>query len=138
VHLDVDLPFELTHALDVAAAVLPRGSALLVVSDFWDVPADDDDRLVRLGLRFDCTALVARDPWYDELPLRGFVTLRDAETSNTARLFLGARERAAYVKAVREREARLLERFAQCNWRAGIVDESDGRVALLRAFGVAA
>jgi uncharacterized protein (DUF58 family) len=134
-HLDIEAG-PLTRALDVAAAVLPRGSALLVVSDFWDLPAEDDDQLVRLGLRFDCTALVARDPWYDALPLRGFVTVRDAESADSARMFLGKRERIAYVHAVRRREAALLERFARCNWRAGVFDEADGGGALLRAFGL--
>lgn len=136
VYLAVEQPFVLTRAFDVAAAVLPRGSALLVVSDFWDLP-QDDDRLVLLGMRYDCTALLARDPWYDGLPLRGFATIRDAETSQSASLFLGKRERRRYRQAVRDREAFLLERFAEANWRAGVFDETDGRAALLRAFGVA-
>ncbi|HET9096265.1 MAG TPA: DUF58 domain-containing protein [Candidatus Baltobacteraceae bacterium] len=135
VYLEVEQPFVLTHAFDVAAAVLPRGSALLVVSDFWDLP-QDDDQLVLLGLRYDCTALVARDPWYDGLPLRGFATIRDAETGRSARVFLGRREGRRYEQAVRDREAFLLERFAEANWRAGVFDETDGRAALMRVFGV--
>lgn len=134
--LDVEAPFRLEQALDVAAAVLPRGAALLVVSDFWDL-IPDDDRLMLLGLRCDCTALIARDPWFDGLPLRGFVRVRDSETGRTARLFLGSRERKRYVKAVQEREAALLERFANANWRVGMLDERDGGSALLRAFGAA-
>jgi uncharacterized protein (DUF58 family) len=134
IYLEVEEPFDLTRALEIAYAVLPRGSALLVASDFWDL-GPDDDQLIRLGLRFDCTALVARDPWYEELPLRGFVTVRDAETGETARAFFGKRERRRYAQAVREREAALLERFASVNWRAGVFDERDGRGALLRAFG---
>lgn len=136
VHLDIEEPFRLTHAFHVAAAVLPRGAALLVVSDFWDLTGDDD-QLVQLGLRFDCTALIARDPWYDGLPLRGFVRLRDAETDRTARVFLGRRERQRYVQAVRRRETALLERFENANWRAGVFDETDGGAALMRAFGIA-
>jgi hypothetical protein len=136
VMLDVDEPFDLRRAFDVAAAVLPRGAALLVVSDFWDLPPDDD-ALVMLGLRFDCTALLARDPWSDGLPLGGFVSIRDAETGAGTRVFLGKRERERYVHAVRERETALLERFAMSNWRAGIFDESDGGAALHRAFGFA-
>jgi hypothetical protein len=135
VYLEVEQPFALTRAFDVAAAVLPRGSALLVVSDFWELP-DDDDQLVLLGLRYDCTALLARDPWYDDLPLRGFHTVRDAETGRSARIFFGKRERQRFARAVRDREAFLLERFAQANWRAGVFDETGGRAALLRAFGV--
>lgn len=136
VYLQIEEPFVLPKALDIAYAVLPRGSALLVASDFWDLP-EDDDQLTALGLRFDCTALVARDPWYDGLPLRGFVTVRDAETGETARVFLGKRERRRYENAVRERERLLLERFANANWRTGTFDESDGRTALARAFGIA-
>lgn len=134
--VEIDRPFRLANALDIAAAALPRGSALLVVSDFWDL-TDDDEQLVLLGLRFDCTALVARDPWYDGLPLRGFVRVRDAETGSSARLFVGKRERKRYVEAVHRREAALLERFENANWRAGFFDESDGGAALMRVFGVA-
>src|SRR5579872_244942 len=133
-YVEIEKPFDLGHALEVAAAVLPKGSALLVISDFWDLPESDDDQLIRLGLRFDCTALLARDPWFGGLPLGGFVTVRDAETGKIARIFLGKRERAAYAKAVSDREDSLLERFAQCNWRAGTFDESDGSSALLRTF----
>jgi hypothetical protein len=52
-------------------------------------------------------------------------------------VFLGRRERGRYVRAVREREERLIERFANANWRTGILDENDGGAALLRAFGLA-
>jgi hypothetical protein len=134
--LDVGEPFDLQRAFHVAAAVLPRGAALLAIGDFWDLPAGDD-ALVMLGWRFDCTALLARDPWSDGLPLGGFVRMRDAETGVSARVFLGKNERERYVRAVRAREAALLERFAQCGWRAGIFDESDGGAALHRAFGLA-
>lgn len=134
--LEIDRPFRLAYAFSVAAAALPRGSALLVVSDFWDL-TDDDEQLVLLGLRFDCTALIARDPWYDGLPLRGFVRVRDAETGNGARLFLGKRERERYLEAVQRRETALVERFENANWRAGFFDESDGAAALMRVFGVA-
>lgn len=136
VSLPLDEPFELRRALDIAAAVLPRGTALLVAGDFLDL-SDDDEQLMLLGLRCDCTALLARDPWYDGLPLGGFVRIRDAESGAVSRVFLGERERRRYEAAVRERETRLLERFAGANWRAGVFDEGDGGAALLRAFGAA-
>jgi uncharacterized protein (DUF58 family) len=126
--------FLLSRALEVAAAVLARGTALLVVSDFFDdVP---DDLLMLLGRRFDCTALVARDPWYDGLPLGGFVRVGDAESSRTESLFIGARERANYAAAVLKRESKLVERLARANWRTGTFDERNGATALLRAFAV--
>lgn len=133
--LPLDEPFSLSRSLEIAAAILPRGAALLVASDFWDLPPDDEI-LMRLGLRFDCTALLARDPWFDMLPLRGLVHMRDAETGAGARLFFGKRERARYATAVRDRETALLARFARSNWRAGLFDETDGRTALLHAFGL--
>jgi uncharacterized protein (DUF58 family) len=125
----------LPQALEVALRVLPRGTALLVISDFFDLP-QDDDLLFALALRFDCTALAARDPWYGGLPLRGFVRVRDAESSEQALLYVGPRERRSYAAAVREREESLIARFERCGWRTGVFDERDGAHALLRAFGL--
>lgn len=127
--------FSLTRAFEIAYAALPRGTALLVISDFYDLPADDE-LLIALGRRFDCTALVARDPWYDELPLGGFVRVRDAESDASARLYIGKRERESYRTAVRERENRLLHRLTNANWRCDVLDEDNGGAALLRAFAV--
>jgi uncharacterized protein (DUF58 family) len=127
-------PFELAAALRLARAALPRDSALLVVSDFY---ADlDDDVLRDLGVHADCTALVARDPWFDGLPLRGFIRIRDAESGATRRIFLGRRERERYRAAVREREEQLLGRLSRNGWRTGVLQESDGAGALLDAFGL--
>jgi len=123
------------EALDVAAVTLPRGAALLVVSDFWDLP-HDDELLIVLGRRFDCTALAAADPWNGNLPLRGFVRVRDAESGSAASLYVGRAQAAAYARAVSEREAQLQERLARANWRFGTFDcDEDGAVAVLRAFG---
>lgn len=132
--VEIEETFSLTSACEVAAAVLARGTALLVLSDFFDDVSDDV--LVLLGRRFDCTALIARDPWFDGLPLGGFVKVADAENGQTASLFVGERERLNYAAAVRAREAALLERLERANWRTGIFTESDGDAALLRAFAV--
>jgi uncharacterized protein (DUF58 family) len=130
-----DLPFSFAQALQVAAAALPRGAALLVISDFLDLP-QDDETLVLLGRRCDCTALIAGDPWRDGLPLAGFVRVRDIEQKNTVSMFLGKAERERYVAATRAREARLLDRLTAANWRTQVFDECDGDAALLRAFAV--
>ncbi len=43
-------PFDLGHALDVAAAVPPRKAVRCwSISDFWDLPESDDDLLSVLG-----------------------------------------------------------------------------------------
>lgn len=112
---------------------LPRGTALLAVGDFFQIP--DEDELALLAHRYDCTAMIARDPWQDELPLDGFVRVRDAESGAVRLLYIGSRERARYGMKSREREAALVERFSRCGWRTGVFTESDGRDALLQTFG---
>lgn len=128
--------FDLGRELMVASRVLPRGSALLVISDFLDLGEEDDDSLARIGARLDVTALVARDPWFADLPLAGFVRLRDAETGRVRRVFVGKRQRERYRTATAERDAAIRARLAAHGWRIGTLDEHDGRSSLYHAFGV--
>ncbi|HEV7180784.1 MAG TPA: hypothetical protein VGN11_13005, partial [Candidatus Baltobacteraceae bacterium] len=102
-------------------------------SDWYDL-ADDDGLLMQLGARYDCTALIARDPWYEALPLRGMVRVRGAE-GGALRTFIGRRERERFVRAVRSREAALVTRFERAGWRVGILPEADGASALFETFG---
>ncbi len=126
-------PFEAT--LRIAAATVPRDAALLLISDFYDL-GTLAPLLLALGVRCDCTALVVRDPWYDGLPLGGFVRLRDAETQKTARIFVGRRERASYRAAVTRREEVMCSALGSLGLRAGVLGRDPER-ALLEAFGVA-
>jgi uncharacterized protein (DUF58 family) len=128
--------FVLRDVLEIARSALPLGSALLVVSDFFDLTSGLDALLSRLPQRFDCTALIVRDPWFCDLPLRGFVTMQDAEKKTQRRIFIGAHERNRYLHAVREREASLQRRFENAGWRTGVLREEDGQDSLLAAFGV--
>jgi len=128
--------FDATRTLRTARAALPRGTALLALSDWYDLDESADRDLADLGARFDCTALVARDPWYDALPLGGIVRLRGAE-GGQLRAYVGARERNAFREAVLAREERLLARFSAANWRTGVLAEPDGAGSLARAFGLA-
>ncbi len=130
------MPFRFAPALAIALRALPRGASLLVITDGFDLPGDD--ALVRAALRFDATVLLARDPWRDDFPLRGFARLRDAETGRTRRVFVSSRTRARYRAAAHAREAALHARFRDAGWRAGTLDEADGRASLLHAFGLAA
>lgn len=129
-------PFSLEQSLRTAAAALSRGSALLVISDFYDGPLDDD-LLFLLGTIFDCTALVAADPWRDDLALHGLVRVRDSESGITANVYMGRRERQRYLKGSRARANALGRQFQNAGWRTGVFDEDDGRAALFRAFGLA-
>ncbi len=127
--------FDAVRALRTARAALPRGTALLAIGDWYELDSSIDRELADLGARFDCTALIARDPWYDGLPLGGIVRVRGAEGGN-ARVFIGARERAAFAQAVRRRERSLLDRFDSANWRAGVLHEESGEASLYAAFGL--
>ena len=129
-------PFRFEAALAIALRALPRGASLLAVTDGFDPP--DDETLARAALRFDATVLLARDPWRDELPLGGFVRLRDAETGRVRRVFVDAHARVRYHAASRAREAAVQERFQSAGWRVGVLDERDGRGSLLRTFGLSA
>lgn len=124
------------ESLRVAQAALQRGSALLVISDFFEIGPAHSALLERVACRLDCTALIARDPWRDGLPLQGFVRFKDAETGAVRRMFLGKPERRRYMEAVREREETLRAFFRRSGWRTGSLEESDGTVSLLRAFGL--
>ncbi|HEY1656538.1 MAG TPA: DUF58 domain-containing protein [Candidatus Tumulicola sp.] len=127
--------FDIARTFATARGALPRGTALLAIGDWWDLDSGFDPALGELGARYDCTALIARDPWYDDLPLRGMVRLRGAE-GGRVRAYVGRRERAAYRAAVRAREERLLARFARANWRTGLLREEDGAASLAGAFGL--
>jgi len=127
--------FDLPRILRTARAALPRGAALLAIGDWWELHPSLDRDLADLGARFDCTALVARDPWYDALPLRGMVRMLGAE-GGAVRAYVGRRERTAFQAAVRRREAGLLRRFESANWRTGVLREADGVASLATAFGL--
>jgi uncharacterized protein (DUF58 family) len=127
-------PFRFATALGIAQRTLPRGTALLAIVDGFDLP--DDDALARVARRFDPTVLLARDPWRDELPLRGIVRLRDAESGRIRRVYVGPRTRERYRAASHAREAALEARFRAAGWRVGILEETDGMRSLLRAFGL--
>lgn len=127
--------FDLGRALHVARSALRPGAALLAIGDWFDLAAAQDGLLHALGRRCDCTALLARDPWFDDLPLFGLVRMRGAE-GGMLRAYVGARERAAYARAVRAREAGLLARFAAAGWRTSLLYENDGAASLAAAFGL--
>lgn len=127
----------LRHGLDGALRVLPGHSALLVAGDFFDLPAVPDALLRTLARRLDCTALVASDPWRDDLPLAGLVAVADLETREVRRFFIRARERIRFQREARIRERTVLARLHQAGWRAVTFSENDGGRAVLRAFGAA-
>lgn len=126
--------FDLDSALRLSRAALPRDSALLVVSDFY---ARLDLELLReVGTHVDATALIAHDPWADGLPLRGFVSMRDAESGATRSVYLGRGARERLRVAVERREGELIRQFNACGWRAALLYERDGADSLRTAFGV--
>jgi uncharacterized protein (DUF58 family) len=135
-HVPVDTPFDVRTALETARAALRRGTALLAISDWYELDDRHDDLLASLGVWCDCTAMIARDPWYDGLPIGGVVRFAGAE-GGVLRTYVGKRERAAFAAAVRAREEALGARFARAGWRSGVLIEGDGAASLRATFGVA-
>ena len=129
-------PFGLIRSLELAIRAIPAGASLLLITDGLALTAEDDDTLVRAARRFDATVLLASDPWLSDLPLRGFVRLRDVATGRTARIFVGRGTRRRYLRASRERDDALRERFRRARWRVGTLDEAGGAESLERAFGL--
>ncbi len=127
----------LLRGLDRARCILPAHSALLVAGDFSDLPQVPDALLRVVARRVDCTALVASDPWRDNLPLAGFVAIADLETGEVRRFFIGARERMRFQCAARARERAVLAQLRHAGWRAATFSEENGGRAVLRAFGAA-
>ncbi len=126
----------LVASLEIARVALQRGTALLVVSDFFEITPAHRQLLAQLASRFDCTALLARDPWADTLPLKGFVRIRDAETAQARLLFLGKGDILRYYDAVRKRQDEVLGLFTTAGWRNGLLEEDDGARSLFNAFGL--
>ncbi len=120
-------------ALRLALATLSRGTRLLVVSDFHDI--ETLDPLVRAcTARFDVVALLARDPWHDGVPLRGFVRMRDAATGRSVRAYVDRRARERYVRAVADRETAACAALRRAGARVAMLDETGGAE---RAIGLA-
>jgi uncharacterized protein (DUF58 family) len=136
-HVPVERPFDLEGALTTARAALRRGSALLAIGDWYELGDAHDDLLASLAAWCDCTAMIARDPWHDGLPVGGLVRFSGAE-GGSLRVYLGARERASFLQAVRVRESALIERFTAAGWRTGFLREEDGAASLRETFGLAA
>jgi uncharacterized protein (DUF58 family) len=124
------------EALEIALAALPRSANLLLISDFFEIDAFDS-LLRACSARFDVTALLVSDPWKSGLPLGGFVRLRDAESGETGRYFIGTRERDRYLDAVETRERRVLGRLMRLGIRTAALDEGGPEIAFFEAFGIA-
>lgn len=129
--------FNLTRALQHMLRAMPSESALLAAGDFFDLPDVPLALLRAAAQRFDCTAVIARDPWRDDFPVRGFAVFVDLESRATRRFYVGSRERARFMHRARARECETLALFRRAGWRAATFDESDGARAVVRAFGAA-
>jgi len=129
--------FDLRALMQTAVQRLPSRANLLVASDFYELPSLPVKLLNLFGSRFNCTALIARDPWRDALPLQGFVRIGDAEIGKQQVLFIGVKQRARFSAAVAAREERIRQSFRTHGWRVATLDESEGAATVLRAFDLA-
>ncbi len=132
-----DQPFDLRASLESALERLPAHTALLAAGDFHELATVPRVLLRTLGRRVDCTALIAGDPWHDDLALAGFVVVVDLETGKRRRFYVAAQHRARYAEGVRARDAGIRQLLHGAGWRTAIFDESNGVAAVLRAFRLA-
>lgn len=137
IEIDPAAVYGCSRALYEAVRTLPAHSALLVASDFHDLPEVPRDLLRAAARRMHCTAIVARDPWRDDLPPAGFVVIADMETGATRRFFIGPRERSRFRAAAHARERATLSLLRAAGWRAASFTEEDGASAVLHAFDAA-
>jgi len=127
--------FSLAAGLRFAVRVVPRHASLLVITDAFGFDPGTPE-VEEAAARFDATFLLARDPWHDGLPLRGWRRLRDTESGATRIVRFGRTARERYVRAVADRERALETRFTRAGWRFGLLDERDGVASLERVFGL--
>jgi len=136
VDVDPEGSFDFTRALARALHIMPVPGTLLAAGDFFELPQTPYRLLRAAARRFDCTALLARDPWHDNLMMGGFVTVADLETRARRRFFIGSRERSHFARAAQAREDAAINVFRAAGWRVTAFDESGGMQAVMRAFCV--
>jgi len=117
---------DIPSAVAFANVKLPQGTALLVISDCHNF----SPCMVGTSKRLACTLLLARDPWYNDFPLRGFHRVRDIETGASRRMFFGHQEGERYRRAAQNREKTILKNFTIAGWRTGILTEDNSPNAL--------
>lgn len=125
-------PWTLGAALDNARRTLPWCSAVLCVSDFYDLEALAGNFIVMMAARFCCVALVVGERWHAP---NGCVRIRDAESGRWKQISLGAHARIRYGQASRERERLLCAALRSSGWRAAVL-ERDPATALRQAFAL--
>ncbi len=104
----------LSLLLETAQRVIPRRSAVFIVSDFFSVPGWDKPLGILSG-RHEALAIRLHDPRESVLPDVGAVILEDSESGE--QLFLDTHDagfRRRFAEAARRREYELAEAFARC------------------------
>ena len=102
----VKAPTDITKALEFLGRVQRRKCVLFLMSDF--LGPDCSKALAIANQRHDCVAVTLTDPRETTLPDVGFLTLRDAETSELLELDTRHPQvRALFAKAAEERERTL-------------------------------
>jgi uncharacterized protein (DUF58 family) len=106
---------------------LKRRSLVLVVSDFLGLDSDSwEDPLARLARRHDVICVRVFDPLEEELPVRGWIELREIEGGR--RIDVDARSaavRTAWTEAARARRAHLVANLRKA--RVDLVEVSTAR-----------
>ena len=125
------------RALETARAGLrARHARSWSISDWYDLDDDRDDRLRELGGWCDCTALIARDPWFEGLPLGGYrASARRGRRRRPARVHRCARTRTLSPRGTRSAKRRC---WSGSHVRVGVPDccRRQRRGLVAAAFGL--
>jgi uncharacterized protein (DUF58 family) len=107
---------------------LRRRALIFVVSDFHDVDPAWTGALGRVARRHDVVCVRVHDPLEEELPVAGWITLREAETGRLVDVDTRSRAvRDAWSQAAAERRRALREATARA--RAGLIEVDASRNA---------
>ncbi len=113
----------IASAIDHELRVLPRRALVFLVSDFLDVESDWERVLGQMSRRHDVVCLRVFDPFEEELPAAGCLSMREMETGRTVEVDTASeRVRKAWSDAARARREALLTTVAKA--RSDLIDLS--------------
>jgi uncharacterized protein (DUF58 family) len=107
---------------------LRRRSLIFIVSDFHDVEEQWSGVLGRVARKHDVVCVRVFDPFEEDLPSAGLITLREAESGRTVDVDTrSARVRSSWSQEAARRRAAL--RAAALRARAGLIEVDASRNA---------
>ena len=120
------------QALLPSARYAPRGSVIVLISDFFDLPNNTIQNFAALSSRGrEIIGVQVLDPAEIELPFTGAVRLKASEGDVTV-LTDPERVRTAYKKALEELQSRILHQLLRVRGRFVVANSSEDPITTVR------